>query len=134
MCLALNQEDPGPRPVDAAQVRQTLLALRAEPARGRAVVLDEDGAPAGYALLVSFWSNELGGEICNVDELWVAPRVRRKGHATALLRSLMSGQGPWPSVPLAIELEVSPRNVRARALYEALGFERYPNTMLRWRR
>jgi ribosomal protein S18 acetylase RimI-like enzyme len=133
MCLALNQEDPGPRPVDAAQVRRTLAALRVEPVRGRAVVLEEAGSPAGYALLVSFWSNELGGEICNVDELWVAPALRGQGHATALLRSLMSGHGPWPRVPVAIELEVNPRNPRARALYQALGFEPYPNAMLRWR-
>jgi GNAT superfamily N-acetyltransferase len=118
--------------VEGAQVRRTLLALRAEPARGRAVVLEEDGTPAGYALLVSFWSNELGGEVCNVDELWVAPQHRGKGHATTLLRSLMSGQGPWPKAPVAVELEVSPGNPRARVLYETLGFERYRNTMLRW--
>jgi len=134
MCLALNDEDPGPRPVEPAQVRRTLTALRTEPARGRAIVLEEAGAPVGYALLVSLWSNELGGEICNVDELWVAPHLRGKGYATTLLRSLMKGQGPWPGVPVAIELEVSLVNRRARALYEALGFEPYGNIMLRWRR
>ena len=133
MCLALNREDPGPRPVGAAQVRRTLEAFEAEPVRGRAVVLEEEGAPAGYALLVSFWSNELGGEVCNVDELWVAPPLRGRGRASALLRSLMAGQGPWPAVPVAIELEVSPENPRARALYEALGFEPYRNAVLRWR-
>ncbi len=133
MCLALDREDPGPRPVQAAQVRRTLATLRRQPVRGRAIVLEEGGAPAGYALLVSFWSNELGGEICNVDELWVAPPARGKGTATALLRSLQSGHGPWPTIPVAIELEVSPRNERARALYRALGFEPYRNTMLRWR-
>lgn len=132
MCLALNHEDPGPRPVEAAQVRQTLTEFMAAPAGGRAVVLEEAGGAAGYALLVSFWSNELGGEICTVDELWVAPHLRGKGHATALLRSLMNGEGPWHGVPVAIDLEVSSVNQRALALYEALGFARRSNVMLRW--
>jgi len=133
MCLALNDEDPGPRMVDAAQVRRTLSALRAEPVRGLTIVLDERGAQVGYALLISSWSNELGGEICSVDELWVTPSLRGRGHASVLLRSLMNGQGPWPAKPVAIELEVSPGNPRARALYEALGFESCRDTKMRWR-
>jgi ribosomal protein S18 acetylase RimI-like enzyme len=120
--------------VVAAQVRRTLAEFRATPTRGRAVVLEEGGPAAGYALLVSFWSNELGGELCNVDELWVSPHARGRGHATALLRGIMRGDGPWPAVPVAVELEVSPRNARARALYEALGFQPYRNAMLRWRK
>ncbi|MFT3914225.1 MAG: GNAT family N-acetyltransferase [Anaeromyxobacteraceae bacterium] len=133
MCLALNREDPGTRPVEASQVRRTLAALRADPVRGRAVVLEEDGAARGYALLVSFWSNELGGEVCNVDELWVAPEARGRGQAHALISALQAGTGPWPRVPVAIELEVSPENARARALYEKLGFAPQRNAGMRWR-
>jgi len=132
MCKALNRDDPGPRPVPEAHVRATLAALRAEPTRGRAVVLDAGGEAAGYALLVSFWSNELGGEVCNVDELYVRPAWRGRGLGSALVRSIAAGTGPWPRVPVAIELEVSPENPRARALYEALGFRPVRNAMLRW--
>ncbi len=135
MCAALNQDDPGPRPVPEAHARATLAALRAEPTRGRAVVLEARAGMAevaGYALLVSFWSNELGGEVCNVDELYVRPAFRGRGHGTALVRAIAAGTGPWPRVPVAIELEVSPDNPRARALYEALGFRPVRNAMLRW--
>jgi GNAT superfamily N-acetyltransferase len=133
LCLALHREDPGPRPVTPAQVRRTLEALRTEPTRGRAVVLAADGPPAGYALLIAFWSNELGGEVCNVDELFVAPEARGRGHAAALLRALAAGDGPWSGKPVALELEVSPDNPRARALYQSLGFVPVRNAMLRWR-
>jgi hypothetical protein len=41
--LALNLEDAGDEPVAAEQARHTLRTLRAEPLRGRAVVLDLAG-------------------------------------------------------------------------------------------
>lgn len=43
MCVALNAEDPGPAPVRPEQMRHTLVKLRQEPGRGRAVVCDVDG-------------------------------------------------------------------------------------------
>ena len=115
----------------AGQVRSTLETFRAEPTRGRAIVLDVDGETAGYAFLVSFWSNELGGEICTVDELYVTARVRSQGYGTMLVESLAAGAPIWPRRPVALELEVHPRNTRARALYERLGFRVKRNETLR---
>src|SRR5512139_4040193 len=89
----LYSEDPSPEPVPDAHTRATLAALRAEPLRGRTVVLECDGAIAGYAFLVSYWSNELGGETCEIDELYVVPEARGAGHATTLLDSLAEGGG-----------------------------------------
>ena len=76
MCMALNAEDPGPTPVRPKQVRCTLAKLREDANRGRAVVCDVESRTVGYALLIPFWSNELGGEVCNIDELFVAPESR----------------------------------------------------------
>ena len=123
MSLALYREDPSAYSVDAAQVRRTLERLRAEPARGRAVVLDVAGQPAGYALLIAFWSNELGGEVCTIDEIYVQPAHRGHGAATRLVEALAAGRGPWPGRPVALALEVTAANTRARALYERLGFQ-----------
>lgn len=130
MCVALNQEDPG-EPVSADQVRRTLAILRAEPARGRSVVAEVDCKVVGYALLVSFWSNEYGGEICAIDELYVAPSHRSRGIATALFRSIGANPSLWGRPPVALELEVSPANARARALYERLGFTSRNHTLRR---
>jgi ribosomal protein S18 acetylase RimI-like enzyme len=124
MCTALNAEDPGATLVPPEQVLATLAKLRAEPNRGRAVVCDVDGHTVGYALLISFWSNELGGEVCSIDELFVAHRYRGRGLATALLGSLVEGNPSlWPAKPAALALEVSLQNERALALYERLGFQ-----------
>ncbi|MBM4268738.1 MAG: GNAT family N-acetyltransferase [Deltaproteobacteria bacterium] len=130
MCRALNEEDPGPKPVPAEHVQRTIARLREEPARGRIVVLDRGRGLEGYAILISFWSNELGGEICNFDEIYVVPEERSRGWATALVRTVERGE-LWPSRPVAFELEVTPDNVRARSLYERLGFAPNKNPMMR---
>ncbi len=134
LCAQLYREDPSPEPVPEAHARRTLAALRAEPARGRALALDVDGQVRGYAMLVSFWSNELGGEICTIDELFVAAEVRGRGWGSGLVRAVLHDRAIWPGEPVAFELEVTPSNARARALYERLGFEPRRNASMRLRR
>ena len=94
MSLALDQEDPASRPVLASQIRATVARLREEPLRGRAVVLDSDGSDAGYALLVSFGSNELGGDSGTIDEIYIRPAWRSRGWGSRLIESLISDRTP----------------------------------------
>jgi ribosomal protein S18 acetylase RimI-like enzyme len=124
LCLGLFREDPSPRDPGPAQIRRTLATYRAEPVRGRALVLaTADGALVGYAFLSSFWSNELGGEVCVIDELYVGPTARGQGHGSSLLTLLAEQPGAlWPAGAVALELETTAGNHRARALYQRLGF------------
>ena len=135
MCRALNQEDPCQDPVPDENMRRTLRTLQEEPARGRALVLELDSQIHGYALLITFWSNELGGEVCFIDELYVGKASRGQGHGTALVRALtewtVDGPRIWPYRPTVVELEVSPDNARARELYSSLGFKQVRNSHLR---
>lgn len=116
-----------------AHIRGTLAALRETPGRGQAIVLEEDGAVVGYALLISFWSNEVGGEICVIDELYVDEAYRGRGHAKGLIQTILRGEARWAGI-VGLELEVSPENQRARALYEKLGFRDIKNATMRVRR
>ena len=120
--LDLYREDPGPFPADPPRALRTLDTFRRSPERGRCVVLDEGSGVEGYALLVPFWSNELGGETCIVDEIYVAPAARGLGMATRLLQAIGRDRDLWPSRPVALAVEVTPGNARARALYQRLGF------------
>jgi GNAT superfamily N-acetyltransferase len=121
MCLGLYREDPGSSVVDARQMRQTLATLRREPWRGRVVVLDVGQQVVGYALLISYWSNEFGGEVCGVDELYVTPEFRSRGHGASLFEGVERGD-LWPGPVAALALGTTPGNARARRLYEKLGF------------
>ena len=85
-------------------------------------MLELDGRASGYALLVSFWSNELGGEVCVLDEVYVEPSHRGRGRATRLVEDLLSGASPHARSAVALALEITPGNLRARRLYERLGF------------
>ena len=122
MCLEYYREDPGSRPVAPEQIRRTLEVFREAPWRGRAVVLEVGGVSVGYALLVSFWSNELGGEVCDVDEVFVVPERRNRGLGRALFAAIERGE-LWPSPIAGMALGTTKDNRAARRLYERLGFE-----------
>ena len=122
MFVGLNREDPGQAPISPEHMRRTLRAFREAPSRGTAIVLEVRGGPVGYALLLPYWSNELGGACCVIDELFVSEALRGQGHATALIRALAAGVGPWPHEIVAVCLEVARLNEQARALYRRLGF------------
>src|SRR5262249_51146156 len=122
-----------PQPGAVDRIRNTLTELRANPVRGRIAVLELDGCVEGYAFLIAYWSNELGGEICNIDEIYVRPDQRGRGYGRALVQALVAGNSVWPGCPAAIALEVNPTNERARALYSRLGFTQSPNRQMLFR-
>ena len=128
LCLALYAEDPSPVFPVASQVHHTLEELRRRPGRGVATVLELDGRVEGYALLISFWSNEFGGELCDVDELYVTPDHRNQGHGAKLFDAIA---GLWPHGSVGTSLQVTPDNTRAFALYERLGFRPTGTSMVR---
>lgn len=130
MCLQLYSEDPGPSAVPAEHMRATVAALRREPWRGRAVVLEIEERLSGYGLLIAYWSNEFGGDVCAVDELFVAPQHRSKGYAKLLFATITKGD-LWPTHFVAIALGATLGNVRARRLYESLGFATIGVSMVR---
>jgi hypothetical protein len=48
-----------------------------------------------------------------------------------LITSLSAASDLWPGIPVALELEITPTNAKARALYERLGFAVKRNTTMR---
>ena len=130
MCFRLYIEDPGPSPIPPENIYRTLATLRRDPARGRAVVLDIDGKISAYALLIAFWSNELGGDICEVDELFVAPEHRNQGYGSSLFDAIAQGD-LWGGAIAAIALGTTTHNANARRLYERLGFSEIGVAMVR---
>jgi ribosomal protein S18 acetylase RimI-like enzyme len=120
----LNLEDPSQSTsFDRAMMQRTLTEIATNPIRGAVAVLASGHHLCGYALLISFWSNEFGGEVCVIDELYVEPEFRGRGFATEIVQSLAHGASPiWPRRMVRLSVEAYRSNPRAKALYERLGF------------
>jgi ribosomal protein S18 acetylase RimI-like enzyme len=129
MMRSLYSEDPGAS-VDPSRFPLTIDFLFAHPLRGRIVLFTQDGSIRGYALLIPYWSNEFGGTLLYVDEIFVIAEARNAGIGRSFFKFLEETR-PFEAVALA--LEVSPDNVAARRLYESLGFSQRSNSTLTYR-
>jgi ribosomal protein S18 acetylase RimI-like enzyme len=103
------------------KIALTFQILSEHPDYGKIVVIESERIPIGYSLVINFWSNEYGGIIANIDELYITPEYRNRGIGTRFIDSLRQSRS---NNLVALELQVLPYNSRALKLYESLGFKR----------
>lgn len=126
MMTALYDEDASGY-VSPAHFRHTTESLVRMPERGRIVVFDAGtDRCVGYAILIPYWSNEFGGSIVEVDELFVRPDFRARGVGRAFV-AWVEAERPFGAI--AIELEVTPENRKAQEFYRRMGFAARKNVL-----
>ena len=125
MIFELYREDPEGEPMDEGKIRRTVREFEAHPDKISIYLFKHLEQNIGYAILIHFWSNEYGGNIVHVDELFVAESHRGKGIST----DFMDFAGRLENA-VAVQLEVTPSNHRALAYYKRLGFTPSDNTHL----
>lgn len=125
MVNALYREDPEGKPMELSKVAATVNEYKNHPEKIRIVLLLKKNEVIGYSILVHFWSNEYGGNILVVDELYIKEKYRNAGIGSYFIKQLEeSGDCA------AIQLETTPSNERACHYYRRLGFEVSENTHL----
>ncbi|MFC0651172.1 GNAT family N-acetyltransferase [Lederbergia wuyishanensis] len=83
------------------------------------------GTPAGFIALNWGFSTTKGKPILLVQDLFVMPGFRRKGIAKMLINeSILLGKERDAN---RLQLNTGTNNNNARALYQTLGFEWFPN-------
>lgn len=82
------------------------------------LIFEEDGKRAGYALLCGSYSQEAGGRVVWIDEIYLRPEFRGRGLGKAFFAAL-----PKLAPAARYRLEIEPDNARAEKLYRALGFQ-----------
>ena len=107
------------------QLITTINEFDNNPLRGRIEIVEREGESIGYAILVPYWSNEFGGVMLQLDELFIDASERGRGAGSLYIRDLISNP-PYSAV--AIMLEVTQKNERARSLYEKIGFATHRHT------
>jgi ribosomal protein S18 acetylase RimI-like enzyme len=120
MMHGLYTEDSEGEPMHRDKIQATIRELTQYPEKGRIVVFTVASDIVGYALVIFYWSNEYGGHILHIDELFVKSAWRGQGIATRFFSALPLAGMPSPK---ALQLEVTPSNPRAQAYYEQLGFQ-----------
>lgn len=78
-----------------------------------------EGEICGYAIIVHFWSNEYGGDVNEIDEIYIAPCWRNQGLASSFFAYL---EETAPSSLRGWTLQVSKENIAAARLYKRIGF------------
>jgi ribosomal protein S18 acetylase RimI-like enzyme len=91
------------------------------------VVFRMERAIVGYAIVIYHWSNEYGGDIAFVDELFVKPGWRGKGIGSSVLEHIAAAK---TRVFKGVQLEVHPANEKAPAFYRSQGYSSLKNRSL----
>ncbi len=126
MILGLYNEMKG-EPMSVAKIANTVRKLTEEKNRGCIYIFESQENVIGYGILIYFWSNEFGGDILNIDELFVKKEHRRQGVAKDFFHFLSE---EFQDKVVAFALETTKENQIAYQFYRNLGFQDYRNTVL----
>lgn len=83
-------------------------------------LLEWEGKPAGYSLVSKTFSQEAGGYVCWLEELYIMEQYRSKGLGSEFFAYLEENREEGVK---RFRLEVEEENFRAKELYERLGYK-----------
>lgn len=83
-------------------------------------ILEYDSAPAGYALTARSFSQEAGGFVVWIEEIYIREPYRSKGLGREYFNYIEKEKD---RDTVRIRLEVEEKNERAKSLYRQLGYE-----------
>ncbi len=106
--------------LDPGTVARGIAAVLAEPRRGRYLVAERDGAPAGTLMLTYEWSDWRCGDWWWIQSVYVDPAHRRRGVYAALYAHVRAEAAARPGV-CGLRLYVERDNLAAQRTYEGLG-------------
>ena len=125
MIVSLYQEDPEGESINEEKIKRTIAESSKNPDKVSIYMFQRNEKNIGYAILVFFWSNEYGGNIVTIDELYVKEEYRSQGIGTEFFSFLERMENK-----VALQLETTPSNQRAFNYYKRLGFIPSANTHL----
>ncbi len=84
----LYDHSPEGQPMSAPKIEATIEYLTRNPDKGSIILFIRHGQVAGYSILIPYWSNEYGGQILFVDELFVKEEFRNQNIGSHFLQYL----------------------------------------------
>lgn len=89
----------------------------------RCIIFESNGVVAGYSLLAFTYSNEAGGQVLWLDEIYIKDEFRGNGIGKEFFNWIFKN---YDGKIKRYRLEISPENQRVRRLYDRTGFENLP--------
>jgi GNAT superfamily N-acetyltransferase len=128
MVTQLYLDDPSSTVMTLERAAAQAERMLTEPWLAHPLLVLGQGAVVGYCVLVPFFSNEYGGTVGVVDELFIIAEQRGRGYGSQVIQA-MKGWGASHGYVM-LELEVNVANTRAKAFYEREGFKGLTRTLM----
>lgn len=123
MCLDFYNTDAVLLPMDVSKIKKTFQEAINNSPYLRLVFLVDENQTIGYSLFAFYWSNEAGGLVTQLEELYVLPKHRGKKYGHTFFDWCLDF---YQDKVARFRLEVCKSNTGAIKLYESYGFEVLP--------
>lgn len=105
------------REIPEENITKTFNELMQSDTYVQCYIFEKDGNRAGYALLAKMFSQEAGGEVLWIDEIYILPEFRSQGIGTQFFKFIKSNFDV-----ARLRLEFCPSNKKAIEVYKHQGF------------
>jgi len=105
--------------IDVEIIETTFNTAINEPHQLRAFIIEDDGAPVGFALTSFYYATEVGGIVVLLEDIYLDETCRGKGFGSKFMEFM---EKEFPTAK-RFRLEVAEENTRAIGLYKKLGYE-----------
>ena len=123
----LYKEVSGKSKISNENINKTFSEFLHNSKGGRILILEKEKQIIGYCLLVNYWSNEFGGNVVNIDEIYIKPKFRGKNTGTDFISNLIRNKF---MKAVAFQLEVKPSSNKVIEIYKRIGFKHSKNSHL----
>lgn len=120
MCFDFYNTDGVDHVIPISNMEKTFDLLIEDSDFAKAYVYEKNNKPAGYILLALTYSNEAGGTVVWLDEIYVKPEFRSQGIGSELIDFVID---KYKNKVARFRLEITDSNIGAKKLYLSKGFK-----------